>query len=81
VSFGNEALALDVYQEWLDAGGQPPESRECIGYIKPLLLGGKDEPANQEVTDMEVYWSLCTQLKQRIDQLPDGTRINRIDLQ
>ena len=34
----------------------------CIGFVKPLYLGGKDELSNLEDWDMEVYWELNYQI-------------------
>lgn len=48
----------------------------CIGFVKPLFLGGKDEVANLEDSDMEVYWELSYQIYCKSKKLPPGTLIN-----
>jgi hypothetical protein len=79
--YPNEALEAENYGQWITAKGVAPKSNECVGYIKPLVLGGVDDIPNQEITDMEVYWSICTQIKQQVDKLPEGTKIDKIELE
>jgi hypothetical protein len=59
--YRNEALASKFFQQWLDSGGAPPSHAECIGYKVPLYLGGTDTVENLELSDMDVYWSICAQ--------------------
>lgn len=80
IEYANEALQVDLFNDWLAKKGVSPAASECVGYVKPLRLGGVDDPSNQEITDMEVYWSFCTQIKQKIEGLPEGTQIGNIDL-
>jgi Domain of unknown function (DUF1851) len=51
---------------------------QCVGYNIPLLLGGKDEFGNLEITNMEVYWQLQGQIFLQIKNLPPGTKISEI---
>jgi hypothetical protein len=78
VQHPNEALAVDAHSAWLDAGGAIPRPSECVGYKKPLFLGGKDAIDNFELIDMDVYWSICAQLLQQVRELPEGTKIGDI---
>lgn len=55
------ALALGFYQSWREAGGAAPGPGQCIGYRKPLFLGGADDIENLELSDMSVYWSVTAQ--------------------
>jgi len=48
----------------------------CVGFIKPLFLGGKDEILNLEDSDMEVYWELNRQIYFKTKNLPPGTSVN-----
>lgn len=57
----NEALASEFYSEWVNDGGEKPSHSECIGYKVPLFLSGSDTIENLELSDMEVYWSICGQ--------------------
>lgn len=52
----------------------------CIGYKVPLYLGGKDEISNWEILDMEVYWDFMHQIYIQVKDLPDGTKIDKINL-
>lgn len=52
---------------------------ECIGFIKPLFLGGIDVSSNCEIVDMAVYWDLNYQLFSKIKDIPDGTNISEIN--
>ncbi len=53
---------------------------ECVGYRKPLFLGGQDVIDNLEISDMEVYWSLCGQLLGRVRNLPNGARVGHLGI-
>ncbi len=60
------ALASSFYVAWLNSGGAVPTAQQCIGYRKPLFLGGADEIENLELCDLEVYWSLLSQTIARL---------------
>jgi hypothetical protein len=81
VEYANDSLATETYEQWLNASGRPPARQECVGYKKPLQLGGEDDIANLEVIDMEVYWSFCTQIQQQSSSLAEGTKLDRVDLE
>lgn len=65
IQYREEALAASFYQQWLECGGLPPAVNQCIGYKKPLFLGGTDTVDNLEVSDLDVYWTIAGQLIQR----------------
>jgi hypothetical protein len=73
VDYGEAALALSFYERWLASGGAVPSRDQCVGYKRPLFIGGKDEAANLEISDLDVYWSLSGQLLQKIRNLSPGT--------
>jgi hypothetical protein len=62
VEYRNDSVASEFHQQWLDAGGAPPNREECIGYKVPLFLNGSDTVDNLEKQDLQVYWSICGQL-------------------
>ncbi|WP_095091392.1 T6SS immunity protein Tdi1 domain-containing protein [Mesorhizobium sophorae] len=68
------ALAASLYEEWLAAGGAQPAYDQCIGYKKPLFLGGEDDISNQELSDLEVYWHIIGQVIAKIKGRPPGVR-------
>jgi hypothetical protein len=80
VDYHDAALATDFFAAW--AQDHPAElplpADRCAGYRVPLFLGGKDVVDNLEVVDVEVYWSICGQLRQGTRTLPAGTSINEI---
>lgn len=80
VEYQSNALASEFFMEWLNTGGESPNLSQCIGYKKPLFLGGVDDLENLELTDMEVYWSISGQLLAKTRDLPPGTKIGGIDI-
>jgi hypothetical protein len=74
------AVAVDAFEEWMMIHPTDLRLDQCIGYITPLFLGGKDEPENFETSDLEVYWGICAQLLQRTRHLPHGAKIGTVNL-
>ncbi|YCM45159.1 T6SS immunity protein Tdi1 domain-containing protein [Verrucomicrobiaceae bacterium 227] len=66
VEYASDALSEPFFQEWINSGGGRPRPAECIAYKTPLFLGGSDTIENLEVSDMEVYWHLCGELRGKI---------------
>ena len=56
-------LANSFYEGWRSLGNPAPKYGECVGYKIPLFLGGSDDVTNLEISDMEVYWGITSQLK------------------
>jgi hypothetical protein len=76
MKYGDAALAIDFYTRWLENGGAAPQYGECIGYRKPLFLGGADELSNLETSDVDVYWHIIGQLILKAKGLPPDTPIH-----
>jgi hypothetical protein len=76
IEFGEAALGTSFYEKWRANGGEAVDYDCCIGYRVPLFLGGVDDIENLEDSDLDVYWHIMGQLIQKIDGLPEGTRIN-----
>lgn len=76
IEYREEALAASFFKKWTSLGGETPEYLECIGYKKPLFLGGEDTVENLERSDMDVYWTVSAQLIGNARGLADGTRIS-----
>jgi type VI secretion system (T6SS) immunity protein Tdi1 len=72
---GEAVLAASFFKKWLGSGGAQPAPAQCVGYKKPLFLGGKDIVENLEISDIDVYWHLMGQLIRRVRGLPEGTPI------
>jgi hypothetical protein len=80
IEYPEECLAASFYRDWRATGGSAPSPTQCVGYSRPLFLGGEDAVGNLELTDMDVYWSICAQLLAKVRSLPDGTRLGDIDM-
>ncbi|CAO3980738.1 T6SS immunity protein Tdi1 domain-containing protein [Achromobacter mucicolens] len=80
VQYGEDVLAEPYYKTWLANGGQEPLINQCVGYIIPLFLGGRDEVSNLELSDLDVYWHLLSQLIRQTRGLPAGTPVGPITL-
>ncbi|WP_308918280.1 T6SS immunity protein Tdi1 domain-containing protein [Jannaschia sp. LMIT008] len=66
VEQADAALAVDFYGAWRDGGGAVPAADQCVGYRRPLFLGGGDDVENLELGDMDVYWSVMAQTVEQI---------------
>jgi type VI secretion system (T6SS) immunity protein Tdi1 len=75
IECADAALAIDFHQRWLANGGAEPAYAQCVGYRKPLFLGGTDELENLELSDLDVYWHLMGQLIAKTKGLPLGTPV------
>jgi Domain of unknown function (DUF1851) len=74
------AAAYPFFKQWLQSGGARPKYNECVGYKRPLYLGGADDLSNLELGDIDVYWTISSQLLARVRGLPVGTRISSISI-
>jgi hypothetical protein len=63
VEYAADALSAPFFREWLDSGGAKPRPAECVAYKTPLFLSGADTVENLELSDMDVYWHLCGELR------------------
>lgn len=64
--YSDACLAESFFYEWINFSKLPVKRGRCIGYKIPLFLGGMDTIENLEDSDMEVYWSLLTQIKKKV---------------
>jgi hypothetical protein len=71
---------VSFFHQWLAVGGQAPMYGQCVGYKKPLFLGGEDEVTNLELVDFAIYWVLAAQILEQVRGLPVGTRIGSISI-
>ena len=76
LEFGEAALAISFYERWRTSGGATPAFDQCIGYKKPLFLGGSDGVENLELSDLDVYWHLMGQFITKAKGLPPRTPIS-----
>lgn len=80
VEYADAALASGFFEAWSVANGDalPLRRDQCVGYRVPLFLGGQDVVDNLELSDVDVYWSICGQLRRGALRLPPGTSINEV---
>jgi hypothetical protein len=74
------ALAISFYAMWRSSGGSKPSYEQCVGYQRPLYLGGYDEVENLQLADFEVYWGLSAQLLTKAAGLQVGRRIGKVSI-
>ena len=74
-----DTLETDVFNRLIPSLAPAIDCGECIGYKKPLVLGGGGHTLNFEVMDMEVYWEFMRQIILKIRNLPIGTKIGKIE--
>ena len=74
------ALASVYFATWSAANAEllPLRRDQCVGYKVPLFLGGQEVDENLEVTDLDVYWSICGQLRLGALGLPPGTAVDEV---
>lgn len=61
--YSDACLAEEYYKQWMDYSEKAIEYGRCAGYKIPLFLGGEDTIVNLEDSDLDVYWSVLTQVK------------------
>lgn len=76
------ALASEFFEKWTRSSGAalPLAAGDCVGYRVPLFLGGRDTVDNLEVTNLDVYWTICGQLRLGTMHLPEGTPIDNVSI-
>jgi len=80
LEYRDAALASDFFDEWARANAEqvPVSADHCVGYRVPLFLGGSDTLENLVLVDLEVYWSICTQLRRGTVSLRPGETITSV---
>lgn len=77
-NYHDACLASDFYSNWKSQYRIHLKKEECAGYRVLLFLGGQDDVENLEKNNVEVYWQICSQLIQRMKDVPEGTEIKNI---
>lgn len=63
IEYHDACLASSLYQQWRsEVGNKDIERSKCAGYKVPLFLGGTDNVSNLELNDIDVYWTICSEL-------------------
>ncbi|OPX42855.1 hypothetical protein CLHUN_31790 [Ruminiclostridium hungatei] len=76
--YHDSCLASEFFKDWTSINPDGLKINECVGYKVMLFLGGEDTLQNLEKSDMDVYWSICSQLIQKTNGLPEGTIVKGI---
>lgn len=63
--YHDSCLASSFFNEWRINNNNDLQNDKCVGYKIPLFLGGTDTVDNLEVSDMEVYWHICSAAKNK----------------
>lgn len=80
VNYHEACLASEFFDDWMSINKTKLTEKECAGYKVLLFLGGDDTAENLELSDMEVYWSICGQLIKSTREFAEGTKINGIGI-
>lgn len=64
--YSDACLAESFFHEWLEYSKTEIQYGRCAGYKIPMFLGGEDTVENLEDSDMEVYWSVLSQIKNQL---------------
>lgn len=80
LDYSDAVLASQFFDKWSAANGDflPLRRDQCVGYKVPLFLGGKDIAENLDLTDLDVYWSICGQMRLSVMGFPPGTPIDEV---
>jgi hypothetical protein len=75
IDSGDAALAETFFSQWIQIGGGSPSYSQCVGYKRPLFLGGTDTVDNLELADLDVYWTISAQLIAKLRGVSPGTSV------
>lgn len=80
IDYREEALAESFYLQWISSGGRVPLVGQCVGYKRPLFLGGSDLIENLEISDLDVYWEISAEVIRQARNSPMGSAIGNISI-
>jgi hypothetical protein len=81
VDMAEPALGVAFYEAWKESGGAVPKHDECVGYTKPLFLGGTDWIDNLELIDLDVYWTVSAPVIARARIVGVGGRLGKLEIE
>jgi hypothetical protein len=77
--FVTNTMYPTTVSELIERFGNLPENH-VYAHKKYLILGGQDTIANYEVTDAAVHFSITGQIHFQVKDLPEGTRVDQINI-
>ncbi|WP_321414150.1 T6SS immunity protein Tdi1 domain-containing protein [uncultured Desulfobacter sp.] len=80
VNYTNDALAVNFFNKWQRKMDLAIGHNQCVGYKVPLFLGGDDTIDNLGLIDLEVYISICGELRNKTKELPNGMTLGDITI-
>ncbi|WP_157782758.1 T6SS immunity protein Tdi1 domain-containing protein [Pseudoalteromonas maricaloris] len=69
VEYSDESLSSGLYHEYVSKNGKLELGNKCIGYRVSPFLGGEDNVDNLEAIDSEVYWSISTEIFNKVQSM------------
>ncbi len=66
VEYFDESLSFSLFLECMELNKKELNLNQCYGYKISPFLGGEDKVSNMEISDMEVYWSICEDIYNRV---------------
>lgn len=79
-NYHEACLASTFFCDWIKCNKNTLDNKKCVGYKVLLFLGGADRVENLEVSDMEVYWDICSQMIKNTKNLEVGAKIDKIKI-
>lgn len=76
-----ECLDSDLFIKWYKKEKGDLLKSQCVGFKIPMFLGGENTLSNIEISDIDVYWYLMTQIFEQIQDLEEGTTINNFTIE
>lgn len=64
-----------VYSQWKAEGHEPLKWNECLSLKVPEIFGGRYVAENLEVCDLDVDWSVTSQISDQLADVPEGTEV------
>jgi hypothetical protein len=79
----DEVLERPLFERFREQTGALPSGlapTDCVEFTRPLYLGGADDVSNMAVIDLDVHWTLGSQIYAQVRDLPPGTPIGNITI-
>jgi len=69
VEYSDESLSSGLYCEYVAKYGKIESNGKCLGYKVSPFLGGEDLVDNLQEIDPEVYWSISTEIYNKVQSI------------
>lgn len=69
VEYSDESLSTALFHEYVRKNGNLESNNKCLGYKVSPFLGGEDTVDNLEAIDSEVYWSISTEIFNKVQNM------------